>query len=255
MSRTSISACAETAEPEPGGKPPCSHRRTGFAVLRCSPAQASSSSRPSAPVRMTTNTTSRVSAPSCPSDSTHPAPRPASTRSASGNCGVSVAARREPAVAHCFELQHAQGRTTMNRVRGICAALVPGIALSMLGTAAGAVDLRDWGRKYPASERFVVLAQFDNQAVLDKETQLVWQRTPDPNQALQWHYARTSCIAGVFGGRRGWRLPSVHELSSLAEASAPAGTLALPQGHPFQNVPIGRYWTSTRQANQYTNQT
>jgi hypothetical protein len=141
---------------------------------------------------------------------------------------------------------------TRHRFAAAIATACAGLALA---SAAEAVDLRDWGRKFPASERFVVLSQFSNQAVLDKETQLVWQRTPAANQVSHWHYALAYCIGGAFAGRRGWRLPSVHELSSLVEASAPAGTLALPQGHPFQNVPIGRYWSSTRQANQYTNQT
>lgn len=135
----------------------------------------------------------------------------------------------------------------------LAAAVAAGCASLAVASAASAVDLRDWGRKLPASERFVVLSQFDNAAVLDKETQLVWERTPAPNQAAHSN-ARRSCLGRVVAGRRGWRLPSVHELSSLAEPSAPAGTLALPPGHPFQNVPLGYYWSSTREANEYTNQ-
>jgi hypothetical protein len=42
----------------------------------------------------------------------------------------------------------------------VCAALA-------LPSDAGAVDLRDWGRKYDnASERFELLASFNNEAVL-----------------------------------------------------------------------------------------
>lgn len=31
-----------------------------------------------------------------------------------------------------------------------------------IANTATAVDLRDWGRKFPTSERFVVLSQFNN---------------------------------------------------------------------------------------------
>ena len=63
----------------------------------------------------------------------------------------------------------------------VCAALA-------LPSNAGAVDLRDWGRKYDnASERFELLASFNNEAVLDKETQLVWRRSA--SSATSWVFA------------------------------------------------------------------
>ena len=37
-----------------------------------------------------------------------------------------------------------------------------------------------WSRALPAADRFVVLADFNNEAVLDRNTGLLWQRTPDP---------------------------------------------------------------------------
>ena len=36
-----------------------------------------------------------------------------------------------------------------------------------------------WSRKLPAATRFLVLTDWNNEAVLDKETGLVWERTPD----------------------------------------------------------------------------
>ncbi|MGH8243044.1 MAG: DUF1566 domain-containing protein [Steroidobacteraceae bacterium] len=123
------------------------------------------------------------------------------------------------------------------------AALAAGFIGLTLATAAGAVDLRDWGRKFPAAERFVVLSQFGKQAVLDKETQLVWQRTPALTTTT-WSSAKGHCIGLVLGGRLGWRLPSLYELLSIGQSNAPAGNLGLPPGHPFKSVQT-LYWTST----------
>ena len=124
-----------------------------------------------------------------------------------------------------------------------------GVAGLALASAAGAVDLRDWGRKFPASERFVVLSQFDNEAVLDKETQLVWHRTPSVGSLLNKNSRSLTayeCRQSVIGGRRGWRLPSLHEMASLADPAPPTGILALPPGHPFTAAPNGEYWTATQ---------
>ena len=52
-------------------------------------------------------------------------------------------------------------------------------ALALSVTAVEAVDVRSWDRKIEnATHRFVVLRAFDDEAVLDRETQLVWARTP-----------------------------------------------------------------------------
>src|SRR5262245_39617836 len=59
---------------------------------------------------------------------------------------------------------------TTNRIRAAASLIWLGLALA---NHARAVDLRDWGRKYDnANERSVVLSEFNNDAVLDKETQL-----------------------------------------------------------------------------------
>jgi hypothetical protein len=127
----------------------------------------------------------------------------------------------------------------------MAAVLATGLAGLALAGTASAVDLRDWGRKFPASERFVVLSSFNNEAVLDKETQLVWQRASGP--ASTWTSAETYCFVRAIGGRLGWRLPSISELTSLAGVVGSGGVGGyLPAGHPFQDIGAQDYfWTST----------
>ena len=127
----------------------------------------------------------------------------------------------------------------------VAAAVAIGCAGLALAGTAGAVDLRDWGRKFPADQRFVVLSQFNNEAVLDKETQLVWELTPDPT-FRSWLYADYNrCSITSIGGRLGWRLPTRFEFMSLMDPSV-SGTVKLPAGHPFVGVqPNNYFWTSS----------
>ena len=138
---------------------------------------------------------------------------------------------------------------------GIGAALV----LISVGSiqAADAIDapvrqphLKSWSNIIPnAAKRFIVLADFNNQAVLDRETGLVWEQTPDATDRL-WTDAASYCLNKNVGGRKSWRLPSIPELVSLVDpAVAPGPTL--PVGHPFTNVQSSQpkgYWSSTRYA-------
>ena len=106
---------------------------------------------------------------------------------------------------------------------------------------------QNWNKVLPAAERFVILGAFNGQAVLDKETGLVWEQSPDTNPTgWGWQNAIFECTEHATGGRRGWRLPSVHELASLMDPSvaAPPGP-ALPPGHPFANVQSNAYWSAS----------
>jgi len=123
--------------------------------------------------------------------------------------------------------------------------------LVLSSTAAEALDLRAWDQRIDqASKRFVVLGAFDDEAVLDKETQLVWQRTPanvsftTREQAAFLSGHEESCFIAATGGRYGWRLPSLQELSGLLVNGV------LPVGHPFLNVHAevsDKYWSATAQ--------
>lgn len=96
--------------------------------------------------------------------------------------------------------------------------------------------------------RFVVLSNMNSEAVLDRETGLVWQRTPRAGYVVH-EVAVQLCAQERTGGRFGWRLPSMHELQSLlVRKLIPANTsgLFLPDGHPFVGITPDLFWTNTR---------
>jgi hypothetical protein len=95
--------------------------------------------------------------------------------------------------------------------------------------------------------RFLVLTNWASAAVLDKETGLVWERSPATN-ITTWFLARYECGNRTTGNRKGWRLPSVHELASLVHPSVPPPGPTLQPGHPFLTVQSGNYWSATSTA-------
>lgn len=105
-----------------------------------------------------------------------------------------------------------------------------------------------WDQALPSAQRFVILRAFNNEAVLDKNTGLVWEQSPDTNSTV-WSSSRVVCASKAVGGQKGWRLPSIAELSSLVDPSVwPAPTP--PPGHPFTNVlPVPRWSASTDASN------
>ena len=116
-----------------------------------------------------------------------------------------------------------------------------------------------WSRILPAAERWELV--MGGAAVLDHETGLVWEKAPDTRPVVHWYDAvrayeepgtsisatyAPGCPRRTTGGRRGWRVPSLEELSSLVDASMTSP--ALPVGHPFVGIritPTDRYWTSS----------
>ena len=98
-----------------------------------------------------------------------------------------------------------------------------------------------WSKKITdASKRFETV--LDGAAVLDKETGLVWEKSPDTTTRT-WADAIVYAYQKTVGGRKGWRLPTVEELASLVDTTQM--NPALPSGHPFINVQSGIYWSST----------
>ena len=105
--------------------------------------------------------------------------------------------------------------------------------------------IQNKGKALPAAQRFVILSAFNSEAVLDKETGLIWERSPQTTSA-RWIAARRTCIEKNVGGQKGWRLPLLEELTSLVDPSvAPPGP-TLPPGHPFLTVQPTVYWSATR---------
>jgi len=104
-----------------------------------------------------------------------------------------------------------------------------------------------WDQALPAAQRFVILMAFNSDAVLDKETGLVWERSPQTT-AVSSSNVRLTCANKAVGGRKGWRLPSLPELASLVDPSVASPGPTLPSGHPFLNVQSTNYWSASANA-------
>jgi hypothetical protein len=116
--------------------------------------------------------------------------------------------------------------------------------------------LPSWNQKLPCPAlnncpRFVVLANWNSEAVLDRESGLVWERAPGTRlnfaPTSTWQGATNSCRQAELGGRMGWRVPTIEELQTLIDADTP--DRSLPPGHPFTNIFTGNfqvYWSATR---------
>jgi hypothetical protein len=103
---------------------------------------------------------------------------------------------------------------------------------------------RAWARALPAADRFEVV--LGGAAVFDRETHLVWDRSPS---AFSFVFGQRVCTSQVIGNRMGWRLPTVSELTSLVDFAVTGGTeedpmVLLPIGHPFNSVRPLSYFTS-----------
>lgn len=116
-------------------------------------------------------------------------------------------------------------------------------ALVTTATPAAAGAPEGWDKLINSPGRFKVLTQFQSEAVLDKETGLVWERTPS-STVFAWGSVQKLCVGTVIGQRRGWRAPTIWELMSLGDPAQ--SNPALPPGNPFGNISITvPYWSSS----------
>lgn len=88
--------------------------------------------------------------------------------------------------------------------------------------------------------RFTLL--LNGVAVKDNSTGLIWEQEPDREHDV-WGASVARCATKEVGGLKGWRAPSVEELTTLIDASQ--HDPALPAGHPFSNIKSEIYWTAT----------
>ena len=107
--------------------------------------------------------------------------------------------------------------------------------------------LKSWSRIIDSPNRFKILPKFNNQAVLDRETGLVWQKIPD-SRPLPYNLSVQDCYEIDTGGRKGWRLATIEEISSLIDPEQ--FDPALPENHPFFNVFRDNilFWSATNSA-------
>lgn len=119
--------------------------------------------------------------------------------------------------------------------------IVGGTAPSALRSAEGPVN------------RFLVLRESQGEAVLDHDTQLIWERTPSPGET-RWGNAELLCAMKSVGGQRGWRLPTFFELMTLVDPAGHGGVHGplLPVGNPFTGIGEQAYWSSNTQTTEPT---
>ena len=162
---------------------------------------------------------------------------------ASGGPMVALAGAQNPTP------QQQQFRQISDKLDQILAATKSGSGGGESTTSGGAEDnhTQRWDQALPAAQRFVILMAFNSDAVLDKETGLVWERSPQTT-AVSSSNVRLTCANKAVGGRKGWRLPSLPELASLVDPSVASPGPTLSSGHPFQNVQSANYWSTSAHA-------
>lgn len=130
----------------------------------------------------------------------------------------------------------------MNTLKRIGTTALLGI-LTFAIAGQAAAQSQSWFKQIKSGKaRFKPLPAFNKEAVVDKETGLVWELEPSGGAAT-WHNAAYFCRAKKKGNRMGWRLPTIEELASLVDFSQ--ADPALPNKHPFVNITNEKYWTST----------
>ncbi len=96
-----------------------------------------------------------------------------------------------------------------------------------------------WGKTYATAERFVSV--LGGAAFCDKATGLVWDGTPSITIKTDWRIAIQHCAFRTVGGQKGFHLPTIEQLASLADLTA----MDLNGDGPFTGVQSALYWSAT----------
>lgn len=99
-----------------------------------------------------------------------------------------------------------------------------------------------WSLILPPEQRYVVV--MNGQAVLDKETGLVWERAPRRRES-NWASAFSHCEITTTGDRLGWRLPSIQEAKSLGVKGVFEDAAPFDLDCADDACYSGGYWSST----------
>ena len=107
-------------------------------------------------------------------------------------------------------------------------------------------DQRCDGTRLPVGDgtnsgQFVVSS--DDLTVTDTITGLEWQRDVSGTYSYSWAGAKAYCAGLTLGGRQGWRLPGVMELSTIVDFAVTSG--ATIDATAFPNTPAYSFWTSS----------
>jgi hypothetical protein len=126
--------------------------------------------------------------------------------------------------------------------------LVTAFALTLFASPLAAQVGTTWDKQFSGPTRYRILGDFGNAAVFDKETGLVWEKSPS-TVTFNPAEAHAHCNTALVGNRFGWRLPTIQELASLIDPTQ--ANPALNSGHPFSNVIADGsdcYWSATEAA-------
>ena len=136
----------------------------------------------------------------------------------------------------------------MKCLRTLFASCLAILVLASAPTFLCSEPLPTWDKQINNPSRFEVLKDFNDEAVLDHETGLVWEKVPETAR-LGWAFLDGECYAHFIGGRLGWRPPTLEELLTLMD---PLQNLTgkLPVNSPFDLGAIDidnlrSFWTAT----------
>lgn len=141
-------------------------------------------------------------------------------------------------LAEAHENHHNPFKQILAKLEQILAKLNNGAPTLSSGGVAGNQTLR-WDTNNPSSSRFT---EVFSGAILDKNTGLVWEKMPTGSAPSTWDYARLQCVNQSIAGTRGWRLPSVVELTSVID---PTVQSVPPIPATAFSVNPATYWTAT----------
>ena len=127
-------------------------------------------------------------------------------------------------------------------------ALTAAAAVAQTSAAGPYYATPSWDQTMPIATRFVTLTNFNGAALLDRETGLVWSKNDSRQLSTgptDFQHAQSFCSIGAIGGRSGWRLPTLAELSSLTEAIKDPGSPFNYAYSPSNNPLSDFYWVAT----------